>query len=188
MKHLKMKQLCCACDVGLCLTMDGQLLVWGKGDMFGFKGIIFDSPIGIVQCGRVQQIAMNSRHALLLCSDGNVYSIGSNEDGKLGLGHENEVTGFNKIDLFDSIDVIKVQTALLGSAVLTKRGQVYIFGQWGEMKHSTPRLIEGLTDVVDISMSSTHILALTKENELCQVQNQIINYSLNCLINHTIVE
>ena len=65
-----------------------------------------------IPCGRVEQIAMNCNHALLLCSDGSVKSIGSNVSGELGLGHENEVICFNKIDQFDSMEVIKVQAGL----------------------------------------------------------------------------
>ena len=86
--------------------------------------------------------------------------------GKLGLGHQNEVIGSNKIDLFDSIEVLKVQAGCSTSAVLTKSGEVYVFGQWDEMKYSTPQLVKRLTGVVDISMNGHHILALTKENQL----------------------
>ena len=146
-----------------------ELFAWGQGDKFGFPGIDFVSPIGPIgftQFGHVQQITMSAYHALILGSEGNVHSTGSNFSGELGLGHQKEVAGFNKIDQFDSVEVLKVQAGYSTSAALAKSGEVYVFGKWGETIYSTPHLISGLTDVVDISMSGWHILALTGRNEL----------------------
>merc|ERR1712179_214215 len=77
-----------------------------------------------------------------------------------------EAPNFNKIDQFDSIEVIKVQAGWDTSAVLTKSGEVYVFGKWDKTVYTEPHLVNELTDVVDISISHQHILALTANNEL----------------------
>ena len=93
---------------------------------------------------------MKHKHALLLGSDGNVYSVGSNEYGQLGLGHRNRAPNFNKIHQFDSIEVLKVQVSYDSSAILTKSGEVYTFGWWNKTIH--PERFEGLTHVLGFSI------------------------------------
>ena len=55
---------------------------------------------------------------------------------------------------------------LYTSAILSKKGDVYVFGNWGEKTYTEPHLVEGLTGVVDVSMAFGHILALTDNNEI----------------------
>lgn len=166
LKDCKVKEIHVVDEVVLCIATSGRLYVWGKGDMFGFNEVKFPSPVGITQCGRVQHAAFVQHHGLLICSDANVYSVGSNGLGELGLGHTEAMTGFQKIDRFNPGEVIKVQAGSRKSAVLTKNGEVYVFGGWGGVYHPRPHLVDGLTGVVDISLTSHHILALTSNNEL----------------------
>ena len=84
--------------------------------------------------------------------------------------------------------MLKVQVGWESSAVLTKSGEVCVFGKWGEEGfissllalynlqlwgdktiYTEPHLIEGLTGVVDISMGGDHILALTEDKEILQI-------------------
>ena len=165
LKEFQIKQIDFLSNTTICVGLDNHLYIWGKGYVFGFKDTDFSSPIGITQCGRIKQVACAYSHALFIGEQGSVYSIGKNTSGNLGLGHRKESPGFNKIDLFDLMEVAKVQAGDF-SAVLIKSGEVYVFGGIGEESYLSPHLMEGIRDVVDISLTHGHILALTKSNEL----------------------
>ena len=57
----------------------------------------------------------------------------------------------NKVDKFDSIGLLKVHAGYKHSAILTKSGEVYVFGKWDKTVYTKPHRVNGLNSVVDIS-------------------------------------
>ena len=105
----------------------------------------------------------------MLDNDNGVYAIGDNGDGCLGLGHEQRRASWTKVNgLDESEKVIKIQAGENCSAILTHKA-LYVFGciLFGEMnnKTNTPTKIP-LQNVIKISLTNLHILALTKDGKL----------------------
>ena len=90
-----------------------------------------------------------------------VYAIGLNSGGELGVGDEKARPSWTKVTNLTG-RAIKVQCGWYSSAVLTTTG-VFVMGL--NFGGAMPKLID-LANVTEISMNAAHILALTKNGEL----------------------
>ena len=86
--------------------------------------LILNAPSNIVQfvCG--------SQHSLFLDSEGNVYSVGYNYFGQLGLGHNTDQNVLNKIVNIPSIQTISCVSS--SSYLIDFEGNLWSFGCNGE--------------------------------------------------------
>ena len=134
--------------------------------------LIPDVPSDIVHfvCGSFQN--------LFLDSEGNVYSVGDNGNGKLGLGHKQNV--LNKIP---DIPPIKIISCAMGSSYLLDfEGYLWSFGcnDKGQLGHgdktfrNAPQKVNTLKDIQQISYGSCAAHCLVKNS-----QGQIFVFGYN---------
>eukprot|EP01130_Rhizamoeba_saxonica_P019014 TRINITY_DN9735_c0_g1_i1.p1 TRINITY_DN9735_c0_g1~~TRINITY_DN9735_c0_g1_i1.p1 ORF type:complete len:419 (-),score=133.24 TRINITY_DN9735_c0_g1_i1:54-1310(-) len=83
-------------------------------------------PVNDVSCG--------FNHSVVLDREGNVFTFGNNEYGQLGLGHNDEVVGPQKVDFFDGKNVISVASGYNHNLALTEGGDIYAWGQGAGFK------------------------------------------------------
>ena len=130
--------------------------------------LILNVPPNIVQfiCGYQQ--------SLFLDSEGNVYSVGYNGYGSLGLGHNTKQNALNKI-----VNIPPIQTISCVSAscyLIDLEGNLWSFGHnnngqlgHGDKTHlSVPKVINTLKDIQQISYGSCgyHFFAKNSQNDI----------------------
>ena len=112
--------------------------------------------------------------SLFLDSKGNVFSVGDNEEGQLGLGHNTNQNVMNKIP---NIPPIKTISCVSRSCYLIDfEGNLWIFGynELGQLGHgdekniNTPKIINTLKDIQQISYGSCgfHFFAKNSQNQI----------------------
>ena len=130
--------------------------------------LIPDLPSNIVHfvCG--------NHHCLFLDSEGNVFSIGYNVYGSLGLGHNTNQNELNKIPDIPPIRTISCVNA--SCYLIDFEGKLWGFGlnisgQLGhgdETNKNTPKVIHILEDIQQLSYGSTgnHFFAKNSQNQI----------------------
>ena len=143
----------------------------GFGHFSNFEitpSLIPNAPPNIVQflCGY--------NHSLFLDSEGNVYSVGENNFGELGLGHNMNQNVLNKIP---NIPPIKTISCVYASCYLLDfEGNLWNFGcnEYGQLGHgdkskkNAPEIISTLKDIQQISYGSSglHFFAKNSQNQI----------------------
>ena len=129
---------------------------------------ILNAPSSIVQfvCGNTQ--------SLFLDLEGNVYSVGKNEYGELGLGHNINQNELTKIPNIPPIKIISC--ARSSSYLIDLEGNLWTFGynHFGQLGHgdktdiNAPKVIETLKDIQQISHGSCglHFLAKNSQHQI----------------------
>ena len=130
--------------------------------------LILNSPSNIVHfvCGDEQ--------SLFLDSEGNIFSVGENFLGQLGLGHNTKQNVLKKIP---NIPPIKIISSVGASCYLIDfEGNLWSFGYnyYGQLCHgdkidkNTPKIVKTLKNVQQISYGSCglHFLAKNSENQI----------------------
>ena len=130
--------------------------------------LVLNLPSNIVQfdCGCQQ--------SLFLDSEGNVYSVGDNLYGSLGLGHNRNQNVLNKI-----LNIPPIQTISCGNSscyLIDLEGNLWSFGHngFGQLGHgnkiniNTPRVINTLKDIQQISYGpcGKHFIAKNSQNQI----------------------
>ena len=130
--------------------------------------LILNLPSNIVQffCG--------SHQNLFLDSEGNVFSVGYNEHGSLGLGHNSNQNTLSKIINIPPIKVISCASA--SCYLIDFEGNLWTFGLngYGQLGHgdktnlNTPKVIKTLKDIQQISYgcNGQHFLAKNSQNQI----------------------
>ena len=130
--------------------------------------LILNAPSNIVQfvCG--------CHHSLFLDSEGNVFSVGDNYYGSLGLGHNINQNVLSKIP---NIPPIQTISCVLASCYLFDfEGNLWSFGNnsHGQLGHgdatniNTPKIVMTLKDIQQISYGSCgfHFFAKNSQNQI----------------------
>ena len=130
--------------------------------------LILNVPDNIVHfvCG--------SQQSLFLDSEGNVFSVGKNVYGALGLGHNTDQSVLNKIPNIPPIMIISCMYA--SSYLIDFEGNLWTFGYnvFGQLGHgdkthtNTPKIINTLKDIQQISYRNCgfHFLAKNSQNQI----------------------
>jgi len=131
---------------------------------------IFSMESELLSSLRIDQHVMDAStgkdHILYVKKDGNLYAVGKNQYGQLGVGH----TKSAKKPVLVKKDVLKVTAAGNASFAIDKQGVLYAWGQnqygqlgTGNTKGLTqPKAI--LKNVVDVWSSGDHTFAKTKSS------------------------
>ena len=109
-----------------------------------------------------------------LIPEGNVFSVGYNEFGQLGLGHNTDQNELNKIPNIPPIKIISC--ARTSSYLIDFEGNLWSFGdnEDGQLGHGdetniyTPKIINTLKNIQQISYgySGYHFLAKNSQNQI----------------------
>lgn len=143
-------------------------------------GVSFDASTGSLTGPAswdkdVKAFAFGISHALALTENGEVWSWGSDDDGRLGLGGDASPSGVPEhVASLDGQGVVALAAGDISSYALTSDGRVFAWGsnnngQLGSGladtdRHSTPTLVAGALsgqDVVQVSASGSTVLART---------------------------
>ena len=135
--------------------------------------LILNAPENIVHfvCG--------SNHSLFLDSEGNVFSVGRNWNGQLGLGHDTNQNELNKIPNIPPIKIISCGNS--SCYLIDFEGNVWSFGNNdnGELGHGdkvhkhVPEIINNLKNIQQISYGSCgeHFFAKNSQNQIFATGN-----------------
>ncbi|XP_045760290.1 probable E3 ubiquitin-protein ligase HERC2 isoform X8 [Maniola jurtina] len=153
------------------VTPDGKVYAtgYGAGGRLGIGGIDSVSQptlLASIQHVFITKVACNSggKHCLALSVDGEVYSWGEGEDGKLGHGNRVSYDRPKLITALSGLEVVAIACGGAHSACLTARGRIYTWGKgrYGRLGHGdsedqlVPKLVEALSSyrVIDVACGS----------------------------------
>ena len=152
---------------------DGQCGLGHFYDVQMTPFLISNLPSNIVHfvCG--------SHQNFFLDAEGNVFSVGYNKHGQLGLGHDTNQNVLNKIP---NIPPIKIISCVYSSCYLIDfEGNLWTFGNngYGQLGHGnrtnifSPEVISTLKDIQQIShgCSGFHFLAKNSQNKIFAAGN-----------------
>ena len=121
----------------------------------------------------IVQFVCGGWHNLFLDSNGNVFSVGDNSNGQLGLGHNDNHNILHQIPNIPPIQ--SISCAYNSSYLIDIEGNLWTFGgdASGQLGHgdsidrNVPTKIESLKDIQQISYGrGTHFLAKDSQNEI----------------------
>lgn len=153
------------------VTIDGKVYAtgYGVGGRLGIGGLeSVSTPTLLESISHVfiKKVAVNSggKHCLALSADGDVYSWGEGDDGKLGHGNKSNCDRPRIIEALRGKEVVDVACGGAHSAAITARGELYTWGKgrYGRLGHGDgedqlrPKLVESLKGykVVDVACGS----------------------------------
>lgn len=152
----------------LALIEGGDFFAWGDSAM-GFQS----TPKRIAEMFQVADIAAGRLHALVLTGEGALYAWGNNSSGQLGTGDSYYRAKPKSIPRLSGIVDIAVGPSHQ-TMVLTEEGAIY---SWGENHYSnlgvssptgfaTPTKFQGVSEVQQVSLNSTHTLAILRNGKV----------------------
>lgn len=159
-----------------------EVYTWGSNS-YGQMGL--ESSSGFYSVPRIcafgvviQQVACGNEHSALLSNQHYVYCMGSNSDGRLGVGDKNIANSSYPL-LVESLAGVKVTQVSCGgfhSAAITHEGDLYTWGKGAMLGHSdlvtrwTPcKLDLDLTFVIQVSCGESHsgIVCIKNKEKIC---------------------
>ncbi|XP_068449209.1 E3 ubiquitin-protein ligase HERC2 isoform X1 [Clinocottus analis] len=165
------------------VTADGKLYAtgYGAGGRLGIGGtesVSTPTLLESVQHVFVRKVAVNSggKHCLALSSEGEVYSWGEAEDGKLGHGNRSPCDRPRVIESLRGVEVADIAAGGAHSACITASGELFTWGKgrYGRLGHGDsedqlkPKLVDALQGhrVIDVACGSgdAQTLCLTDDD------------------------
>ena len=160
-----------------------KVLVWGLNDkeqLGGLKGskVKLPSYHALISSLRPTFIAGGSKSMFIVSHDGKVYACGEVTNGRLGLGHNYNVTTPHKIPILSDYVVksVAVHSGGKHALALTLDGKVFSWGEGedGKLGHGNrltldrPKLVEALRPkrIRFVACGSSHSAAITSSGEL----------------------
>lgn len=153
------------------VTPDGKLFAtgYGAGGRLGIGGtdsVATPTLVESLQHVFIKKVAVNSggKHCLALTTDGEVFSWGEGEDGKLGHGNRMSYDRPKLIESLSGIGIVDIACGSAHSACITSSGHVLTWGKgrYGRLGHGDsedqlrPKTVEALLcyRAVDIACGS----------------------------------
>ncbi|XP_063970630.1 E3 ubiquitin-protein ligase HERC2-like [Lytechinus pictus] len=153
------------------VTADGKLYATGYGasgrlGIGGTDSVSTPTLLESIQHVHIKKVAVNSggKHALALSVEGEVYSWGEGEDGKLGHGNRTQCDRPRVIESLRGKEVIDIACGGAHSACVTSSGELYTWGKgrYGRLGHGDsedqlrPKMVDALKGyrVIDVACGS----------------------------------
>uniref|UniRef100_A0A3P9BK00 E3 ubiquitin-protein ligase HERC2 n=1 Tax=Maylandia zebra TaxID=106582 RepID=A0A3P9BK00_9CICH len=165
------------------VTADGKLYAtgYGAGGRLGIGGtesVSTPTLLESIQHVFIRKVAVNSggKHCLALSSEGEVYSWGEAEDGKLGHGNRSPCDRPRVIESLRGVEVVDIAAGGAHSACITASGELFTWGKgrYGRLGHGDsedqlkPKLVDALQGhrVIDVACGSgdAQTLCLTDDD------------------------
>lgn len=146
----------------------GRLGLGDSDDQQTLKRVIFDSRIK-----KISSSKGSDGHSLALSEDGQVYSWGDGDYGKLGHGNSTTQRQPKMIGGHGWWNVVSISAGFRHSAAVTADGFLYTWGE-GEfgrlglgdnVSHSVPTLVPDLSGVGSVSCGNSHTLVLSADGK-----------------------
>ncbi|XP_061183765.1 E3 ubiquitin-protein ligase HERC2-like isoform X1 [Saccostrea echinata] len=153
------------------VTAEGKVFATGYGaggrlGVGGTESVSHPTQLESIQHVFIKKLAVNSggKHCLALSAEGEVYSWGEGEDGKLGHGNRSPCDRPRVIDSLRGKEVVDIAAGGAHSACITANGELYTWGKgrYGRLGHGDsedqprPKLVEALKSyrVIDVACGS----------------------------------
>ena len=153
------------------VTAEGKVHAtgYGAGGRLGIGGtdsVCTPTLLESIQHIFIKKVAVNSggKHCLALSSDGDVFSWGEGDDGKLGHDTKNSCDRPRVIEGLRGKDIVDISCGGAHSAAITSTGELYTWGKgrYGRLGHGDsddqmkPKLVEALLGyrVIDVACGS----------------------------------
>ena len=147
---------------------------WGQCGLGHFDSLQITPSLILSAPSNIVHFVCGSYHSLFLDSEGNVFSVGDNYSGELGLGHKKKQNELKKIP---NIPPIKIISCVYASCYLIDfEGNLLTFGlnNYGQLGHgdktnkNAPKIVNNLKDIQQISYGSSgfHFFAKNSQNKL----------------------
>lgn len=183
-------QVACGKSHSLVLTKGGDVLSWGLNShgQLGLGKNVQRQNTPLLVCSltgvAVSTISAGSDYSLFLTLSGLVYCCGANKVGQLGLNRVDEKGRFNicAVPALRPLDVSYISCGEAHTAVLTKNGKVFTFGDGshGQLGHNSttnevrPRQVEGLDGhASQIACGRHHTLVWSSTGQLWAFGNGV---------------
>ena len=158
-------------DVGsyytIALKKDGTVWHWGDGYGNAYVHLEAAKVYGVEN---VAQISSGSRHVAALTTDGKLYLWGANDYGQIGNGRYSNNEDPQKISIQNVSQVIasgNLTIFIKDDGTAWQCGLSFGGESWNaETYILTPQQIPDISDAVDVSVGSTHILAILDTGEV----------------------
>ena len=167
LSDVRVKQITVHRSEVACTTYDGRVFVWGRCDAFETRDKDELIPIEMTEWGRMAHIERGAKFAIMLNLEGQLFGIGENKYGQLGLVDTKKRAKLTKIDAMVDKQIRNFKCAARSAAVLTTSG-LYIMGESNFHRSQTfnlPTRID-LDNVIDLASGGWHYLALTEDNKV----------------------
>ena len=171
------------------LTLDGRLFTWGwgRGGRLGHQeshihsgngAQIFPRPVGGLLGKKVIAVGAAKHHMVAVTSAGDVFTWGSNRDGKLGYQAVDTQVVPRKVAALKNVVATRAAAANRNTAVLTSDGEVYTWGanSYGQLGYGTsdsgsnpsPRRVDALKGKVvrQVALSKRHAVVVMEQGEV----------------------
>ncbi|KAI8508669.1 E3 ubiquitin-protein ligase herc2, partial [Branchiostoma belcheri] len=183
LKSKRVRDIACGSSHSAAVTSNGELYTWGLGE-YGRLGHgdnttqLRPKQVKSLAGQRVIQVACGSRDAqtLALTDEGNVYSWGDGDFGKLGRGGSEGCNQPHPVERLGGQGVIQIECGAQFSLALTKAGQVWTWGKgdYFRLGHGSdahvrkPQIVEGLRGkkVIHVAVGALHCLAVTDTGQV----------------------
>jgi E3 ubiquitin-protein ligase MYCBP2 len=171
-------QICSGKDFALIRTYSGKVFFTGKAQSLGIKQNGSNagkwSELPITKSPKIEHISVGHEgaHALLVAEDGSAFFVGlakRGEDGEQTKGRRQPKAGKPK-------KMIKMEGKLVefvacnhgSSAIVTKSGELYLFGKDAHHVDRNTGLVSSLRNVVisQVAIGKAHILALSNKGHV----------------------
>ncbi|XP_038055580.1 E3 ubiquitin-protein ligase HERC2-like [Patiria miniata] len=153
------------------VTVDGKVYGtgYGAGGRLGIGGtdsVSTPTLLESIQHVHIKRVAVNSggKHTLALSIEGEVYSWGEGEDGKLGHGNRTQCDRPRVIESLRGKEVVNIACGGAHSACMTSSGELFTWGKgrYGRLGHGDsedqlrPKMVDALKGfrVVDVACGS----------------------------------
>ncbi|KRX07811.1 Regulator of chromosome condensation 1/beta-lactamase-inhibitor protein II [Pseudocohnilembus persalinus] len=123
----------------------------------------------------IKQVSATKGLSMVLTNEGNVYSWGSGEFGRLGYFSETKIQKTPKLIQFKTqLKIKSISAGFYHCLLLSDQGKIYSFGRGTSgqlglgnfLNQETPQLIQQLNDIVQIKSGESHNLALNKQGHV----------------------
>ena len=181
MKHLKLD----AIDISLSdeistlsiIDKDCNLYIWR--DLWGFnyeKDKYSNEPIHVPLPEPVVEVSLGHTHIMALSTSGNVYILGTNTSGELGIGN-NIPKGIDTPVLVKLPEkIVQIEAGINTSAALSETGKLYMWGGNSDNKISGD-LTNEISSPVEISFGvPVNFVSIGNDFTIAVSNDQIVNY------------
>ena len=177
------KMVSCGENHTAIVDRNGNLYTFGSGrkgqlgDGNSGKNYFVSRPQRIQNIPPIEMVACGSEHTVILTKDGDVYTFGSCENGKLGNGNIDyriNVTIPQKIENLPPMKMVSCSQH--HTAIVSRTGDLYTFGScfFGKLGNgvthnaivSEPKLIDNLRPVKMVSCGLTHTAVVCENGDL----------------------
>ena len=146
----------------------------------GVAGFDIKTPLPVTMPegfdGEIASVSAGLIHGSFLTADGDVYSWGFGNFGRLGHGDDETRLIPKKIDALDHVTIARIENGNGASYAIDDHGTLYAWGQnsngqlgLGDLAHrSVPTPVSALDDetVVDVSSGTAHTVVLTADGDV----------------------